>query len=236
MMLWILLLAVAPVLLGLWAQARVKSAYSRAAALPASSGFTGAQTAQMILKAHQITDVTVEPVRGHLTDHYDPRSKVLRLSEPVYAGRSVAALGIAAHEAGHALQDKDRYGPLALRNGIVPLAQAGSSMGLTLAGLGVLAMFIAPKLSIWLLGAGILLFAGVVVFQLINLPVEYNASSRAKQLLTSTGIIQPGEESREMSRVLSAAALTYVAATVSSVATLLYYVLHFLMAAQTNRE
>src|SRR5688572_3738794 len=117
MMLWMLVLAIGPVLLGLWAQARIKSAYARAAAVPASSGFTGAQTAQMILKAHKIDNVTVEPVRGHLSDHYDPRAKVLRLSEPVYAGRSVAALGIAAHEAGHALQDATHYGPLKLRNG-----------------------------------------------------------------------------------------------------------------------
>lgn len=236
MLMWMLLLAIGPLLLGLWAQWRIKSAYARAAAVPASSGFTGAQTAEMILRAHQIGDVRIEPVRGHLTDHYDPRAKVLRLSEPVFAGRSVAALGIAAHEAGHALQDATHYGPLKLRNGIVPLASVGANTGAMLALFGVIAMGIAPALSLWLLGAGIVLFSVVVVFQLVNLPVEFDASRRAKELLTSTGIVAQGGEAREMSSVLSAAALTYVAATVSSIATLLYYILHFVMAAQTSRE
>jgi hypothetical protein len=236
-MLWIyLLVMIGPLLLGLWAQARIKSSYARAAAIPASSGFTGAQTAAMILKAHNITDVRIEGVRGHLTDHYDPKGKVLRLSEPVFAGRSVAALGIAAHEAGHAIQDATRYGPLVIRNSIVPLASAGGNMSMFVLMGGMLAMAIAPRLGLVLLGAGILLFSAVVVFQLVNLPVEFDASRRARELLTSTGIVAQGVESREMSSVLSAAALTYVAATVSSIATLLWYVLHFVLAAQSNRE
>ncbi len=236
-MLWIYLsVMIVPLLLGLWAQARIKSAYGRAAAIPASSGFTGAQTAQMILKAHNIGDVTVEPVRGHLTDHYDPRAKVLRLSEPVYAGRSVAALGIAAHEAGHAIQDAVHYGPLKLRNGIVPLAAAGGKFSIVIVIAGVMAMAIAPKLGLVLLGAGILLFSAVVVFQLVNLPVEFDASRRARELLTTTGMVAPGPEAKAMSGVLSAAALTYVAATVTSIATLLWYVLQFVLAAQTHRE
>jgi len=236
MLLIYLVLMGVPLLLGLWAQARIKSAYSRAAAVPASSGFTGAQTAGMILKAHNITNVAIEPVRGHLTDHYDPRAKVLRLSEPVFAGRSVAALGIAAHEAGHALQDATHYGPLKLRNGIVPLAAVGGGASQFLLIGGLVAMAIAPKLGLWLLGAGVVLFSAVVLFQLINLPVEFDASRRARELLTTTGIVAPGVEAKAMSSVLSAAALTYVAATVTSIATLLWYVLQFVLASQTDRR
>jgi Zn-dependent membrane protease YugP len=231
-----LILVVVPMLLGLWAQSRVHSAYRRASAIPASSGFTGAQTAEMILKAHGVTGVTVEPVGGQLTDHYDPRTKVLRLSQPVYAGRSVAALGIAAHEAGHALQDADHYAPLKLRNGIVPLAAVGSRLFMVTIVGAFLALALAPRLGVILLGIAVVMLLGVVIASVVTLPVEFNASRRARELLTGTGIVSPGPESREMSAVLSAAALTYVAGTVAAIGTLLYYLMMFLGASGSGRR
>ena len=164
--------------------------------------------------------MAIEPVAGQLTDHYDPGHKVLRLSEGVYAGRSVAALGIAAHEAGHAIQDASHYPGLIVRNAIVPVAGLGSTVFwiLILAGM-FLGMF---RLII----AGIILFSATVVFQLINLPVEFDASRRARQMLLSTGLVAPDED-EVVGRVLTAAAWTYVAATLTSVMTLLYYLFQF---------
>ncbi|MCP4592635.1 MAG: zinc metallopeptidase, partial [bacterium] len=200
------------------AQAKVKSAFAAAARVPVSSGLTGAQAAERILQAQGLEHVGIEPARGMLGDHYDPRHKVLRLSPDVYNGRSLAAVGVAAHEAGHAIQDRVGYAPLALRNGIVPLAKLGSGPAM--------AMFVLGALMSWggLQVAAIVTFSAVVVFQLINLPVEYNASSRARQVLLTNGIIAPGEE-RRVGKVLNAAALTYVAATVTAILTLFYFLM-----------
>lgn len=220
-----LLLIIVPVLLGLWAQFRVKSAFGRASQVPASSGMTGAQVAEEIMKAHNITDVRVEPTRGVLSDHYDPKAKMLRLSEGVYDGHSVAALGIAAHEAGHALQHASGYGPLTLRSNLVPFMVFGSQASPWVLLLGIVMLGAAPFLGQTLLLVGIVGLALVLLFQLITLPVEYDASRRAKDLLQSTGLVAPGAEAQAMNSVLNAAALTYVAATVTTFGTLLYYLL-----------
>lgn len=235
-MLLYLLFMVPPLLLALWAQHRVRSTYAQASQMGARSGITGAEAAAMILDAHGIRNVAIEPAHGYLSDHYDPRAKVLRLSEDVYRGRSVAALGIAAHEAGHALQDATHYGPLKFRNGIVPLAAIGSNAGLLVIILGMVLGGAASALGTWLLIGGIALFSLVVAFQLINLPVEFDASRRAKDLLQSSGLIAAGPESAAMNRVLSAAALTYVAATIGAISTLIYYVLQSGLLSGSSRE
>jgi Zn-dependent membrane protease YugP len=210
-----MLLWVAPALiLAMVAQWMVKSAYARTREMPAR--YSGAAAARKILDAAHLQDVAIEQIPGTLSDHYDPQHKVLRLSQDIYHGRSLAAVGIAAHEAGHALQDATRYPLMAVRNLAVPLANYGSSFGgiLLMAGLVI---GLKPLAIV-----GLVLFAGVAVFQLVNLPVEFNASSRAKQLLIEQGIIDD-RELPEIRRVLNAAALTYVAATLQSVLALLYY-------------
>ncbi|MBX3357692.1 MAG: zinc metallopeptidase [Phycisphaeraceae bacterium] len=231
MMLYLLLL-IGPVVLALWAQARVKSAYARAGAMAARSGLSGAEVARMILDSHGVRGVGIEPAHGFMTDHYDPRHKMLRLSEEVYSGRSVAALGIAAHEAGHALQDAQKYPLMAVRNAAVPMAMVGSQAGLLIAlaglvlgGAAAIANNVHSGFGFWMFITGIVLFTFVVLFQLVNLPVEFDASNRAKSLLQSTGIVAQGDEAKAMNRVLNAAAMTYVAATISAIATLLYYLL-----------
>lgn len=205
-------------LFGLYAQFRVKTAYAEARGVPARSGLSGAKAAQVVLRSKGLNQVDIEEVPGVLSDHYDPRSKVLRLSNDVYESHSLAAVGVAAHEAGHAIQDAERYGPLVIRNGIVPMASFGSNMSFFFIFLG------AMLGSFGMVLLGVALFSVVVLFQLINLPVEFNASARAKSILMSSGLISP-EEERTVSKVLDAAALTYVAATVSAVLTLLYYLL-----------
>jgi Zn-dependent membrane protease YugP len=211
------LLFISPALiLGLWAQFRIRSTYAAARQVPAS--LSGAAAARHILDSAGLQGVDIEQVPGHLSDHYDPRDKVLRLSPEVYQTRSMAAVGIAAHEAGHALQDADQYAPLVVRNMAVPAASFGSSGGLLLLILGLI-MNVGPM--IWF---GIALFACVVVFQLVNLPVEFNASNRAKALLVSHGIVHEQEMSY-VNKVLNAAALTYVAATLQAILTLIYYVM-----------
>lgn len=204
--------------LGAWAQFKVKSAFAAVSKMPVRSGLTGAQAAARILERNGLHEVGIEPTRGFLGDHYDPRHKVLRLSPDVYSGRSLAAVGVAAHEAGHALQHRTGYAPLALRNGIVPLASLGSNAGILLLIVGMMIQSMG-----WII-AGIGLFSMVVLFQLVNLPVEYNASRRAREVLVESGIIAPAEEPA-VGRVLNAAALTYVAATVTAILTLLYYLL-----------
>jgi len=180
------------------------------------TGFTGAEAATRILHANGIHDVGVERTHGFLGDHYDPRRRVLRLSPDVYGGRSLASVGIAAHEAGHAVQHQAGYAPLALRNAIVPLAGFGSNAAL---GLFLLGAFMQAFL---LMKIAVVLFAAVVLFQLINLPVEFDASARAKRLLVDYGIISSDELPR-VSRVLNAAAMTYVAATVTAIVQLIYF-------------
>ena len=204
-------------LLALWAQMRVKSAFGKWSKVEASSHMTGAQAAQRMLQGAGISDVGIEPARGFLSDHYDPRVRKLRLSPDVYQGKSVAAMGIACHEAGHALQHAKGYAPLALRTAFVPVASIGSKLYFPLF-LGGIFLNISG-LAI----AGVILFAAVVIFQLITLPVEFDASNRAKQQLMSLGIIQSQRESGGVAAVLNAAALTYVAAAIASLGQLLYF-------------
>lgn len=205
-------------LLMLITQIYVKSAYNRWSKIPARSRITGAEAAQRLMQHGALYGVSIEGVRGKLTDHYDPRDKVLRLSEGVYRGSSVAALAIAAHELGHAMQDKEGYGPLRLRGMLVPAVNIGSYLGWIFIILGLALNFIGLA---WL---GVFVFSGGAVFALATLPVEFNASARAKQLLRTSGIIQTEEEARGVNAVLNAAALTYVAALVTAVMQLLYYV------------
>ncbi len=209
------LLAVAPaMLLAFWAQWRVRSSFAAAAEQPAP--LSGAAAARHILDSAGATDVQIEEVPGDLTDHYDPREKVLRLSHHVYGSRSLAAVGIAAHEAGHALQDAQGYAMMTVRNAAVGVAQIGSGVGLFVFMIG-LGMALAPLA--WL---GIALFAGTVFFQLVNLPVEFDASNRAKAQLVELGIV-PTSEMSYVNNVLNAAAWTYVAGTLQSILTILYY-------------
>lgn len=213
------LLFIAPaVLLGLWAQYRVRSSYATAAQIPAR--LSGAAAAQHIMESAGITNVAIEPIPGQLSDHYDPGAKVLRLSNDVYHGRSLAAVGIAAHEAGHAIQDARHYVPLVIRNAAVPAANFGGRVSMLLIVLGVV-LSMKPLLLF-----GIAAFGCLVFFQLINLPVEFDASSRAKAELVNLGIVD-AQEMPYIRRVLSAAALTYVAGTLQSVMTLLYYITQF---------
>jgi Zn-dependent membrane protease YugP len=200
-------------LLALWAQMKVKSTYAAAQRIPAP--LSGAAAARHVLDSAGLTNLQIEQVPGQLTDHYDPQSKVLRLSAEVYQGRNVAAVGIAAHEAGHALQDAEHYAPMLLRNAAVPAAHFGGGFSMTLFCIG---LFMHLSILIW---AGIALFACVVFFQLVNLPVEIDASNRAKRQLVSLGIVDE-QGMGSVRSVLNAAAWTYVAGTLQSVMTLLY--------------
>jgi len=206
-------------LLALWAQMRVKSAFGKWSKVAASSRMTGAQAAQRMLQNAGLNNVGVEPAEGFLSDHYDPRSRKLRLSPKVYQGQSVAAMGIACHEAGHALQHAKGYAPLALRTAFVPVASIGSRLYFPLL-LGGIFLHM-NNLAV----AGVIMFAAVVLFQLITLPVEFDASNRAKQQLMSLGIIQSKQEAGGVAAVLNAAALTYVAATIAALGQLLYFAL-----------
>ena len=174
------------------------------------------------MNAFGISDVAIEPVKSFLGDHYDPKRKVLKLSPDVYNGRSLASLGIAAHEVGHAIQDATSYGPLALRNGLVPMASIGSNMSILLIIGGLFLSYMQRSIGEGVAIAGLLLFGVVVIFQLINLPVEFNASSRARKILLSQGIVSQDEDA-VVGKVLNAAAMTYVAATITAVMTMLYY-------------
>ncbi|VTS06244.1 zinc metallopeptidase [Tuwongella immobilis] len=203
-------------LLAAYAQWKLQSTFAEASQIPAASGYTGAQTAEHLLHSGGIYNVSVEFVPGELSDHYSPQEKALRLSEPVYQERSLAALGVAAHEAGHAFQDAERDSMLVLRNAIVPLANFGGSISWILL---VAGMVLASAKLVYI---GIGAFSLTVLFQVINLPVEYDASARARKKLLEAGLITP-EEDVEVGKVLNAAALTYVAGTLSSIATLLYF-------------
>lgn len=210
------LLFIAPALiLAAIAQFWVSSAYARAQQIAAK--LSGFMAARRILDAAGLQDVQIEPIPGHMSDHYDPRGKVLRLSNDVYYNQSLAAVGIAAHEAGHAIQDAAGYMPLHVRNIAVPAAQFGSGASMFLLMLGIIFKFTGLVLL------GIIAFSAVVVFQLVNLPVEFNASARAKTLLVSEGIVNQYDMG-PVNNVLNAAALTYVAATLQSILTLLYYI------------
>jgi Zn-dependent membrane protease YugP len=196
----------------------VKSAYNKWSKVPAHSRFTGSEAAQRLIQSGGLYGVRVDGIRGQLTDNYDPRDKVLHLSQGVYDGTSVAALAIAAHELGHAMQDKEAYVPLRLRAAIVPAVNIGSYLGWILLLIGIMMNF--PSLA-WL---GVIVFSGGALFALATLPVELNASARAKVLLANTGLITGEDEMRGVNHVLNAAALTYVAALITAVLQLLYFV------------
>ncbi len=208
-------------ILGIWAQWRVKSAFHRGAEITARSNITGAETAQMILDAHGYKDVRIEMTEGTLSDHYDPRDRVVRLSRDVHSGRSLSALGIAAHEAGHVIQHHTNYAPLVIRNGIVPLASVGGNMSMLIFIIGLGLSAAGVLLGQWLVLGAIALFTLFVAFQLINLPVEFDASKRAKKWLAASGLVS-ADEAPVVRGVLNAAAWTYVAATLSAVLTLVY--------------
>jgi uncharacterized protein len=199
-------------------QGYVKSAYNKWSKVPARSRFTGAQAAERLIQRGSLDGVRVEPIQGQLTDNYNPRDKVLRLSQGVYNSNSVAALAIAAHELGHAMQDQDAYLPLRFRAALVPAVNIGSTLGWILILIGIFMNF--AQLA-WL-GVGV--FSLGALFALATLPVELNASARAKRLLTDTGLIMGEDEASGVNKVLNAAALTYVAALVTAVLQLLYFV------------
>jgi Zn-dependent membrane protease YugP len=205
-------------LLMMLAQWYVKSAYSRWSKVPARSRLTGAEAARRLISAGGLLGVQVEGVAGNLTDHYDPRQKVLRLSSGVYDSYSVAAVAIAAHELGHAMQDKEGYFPLRLRAAMVPAVNIGSYLGWILIVIGLLIQ--ATQIA-WL---GVIVFSLGALFALATLPVELNASRRARQLLATSGIIAGEDEMRGVNNVLNAAAMTYVAALITAVLQLLYWV------------
>lgn len=196
----------------------VRAAYQKWSQVPARSRLTGTQAAQRLISTGSMHGVQVQGVAGNLTDHYDPRNKTLYLSPGVANGASVAAVAIAAHELGHAMQDADEYFPLRLRSALVPVVNIGSNLGWILIMIGLVIRW--TDLA-WL---GVLIFAGGALFALATLPVEFNASARAKQLLVQAGIIQTDEEKRGVNAVLNAAALTYVAGLVTAILQLLYYV------------
>lgn len=211
------LILTAPALIfSIWAQFRVKSTFHRFERVGLRSGMTGAEAARAIVAASGLEGVTVERHAGFLSDHYDPRAKSLRLSPAVFDGRSVSAVAVAAHEAGHSLQDAQGYAPLVLRSKLVPVTQIGSQLWFWPFMLGLM-MNISGL--VWL---GVIAFGSVVLFQLVTLPTEYDASSRAKAVLATTGIISTREEAEGVEKVLGAAALTYVAALVASLLQLLY--------------
>lgn len=215
------LIMVAPaLLLMVWAQARLHSAFSRGMQIPAP--LNGAQAARLILDRGGCPNVEIELTQGTLSDHYDPASKVLRLSEDVYHGSTMSSVGIAAHEAGHALQDAQHYAPLVIRNGAVPAAQFGPMLAMILFIVGGMLSMGGGQSGFLLQVAGLVCFSGVVVFQLINLPVEFDASNRAKKLLLNYSIVD-GEGAVAVRDVLNAAAWTYVAATLQSVLQMLYF-------------
>ncbi len=205
----------------IWAQMRVQSTYRKYSRIRSRSGMTGAQAAQRILQMSGIYDVRIEHVRGELTDHYDPSSKVLRLSDSVYGSDSIAAIGVAAHECGHAVQHDKGYAPLTFRTALVPAANIGSRLGIPIILLGVIF-----SMNHMLIQIGIWVFALAVLFQVVTLPVEFNASGRALAMLGNYGMMEQ-DETRGCRKVLSAAALTYVAAAASAILQLLRLVLLF---------
>jgi hypothetical protein len=211
-------------ILGLWAQAKVRSAYARASRIPMRRGWSGAQVAEAILEGAGVHDVSVEPTHGFLSDHYHPTQKKLRLSESNYAGQSLAAAGVSAHEVGHALQHARGYLPLQLRSFLVPVCMAGQWIGQIAMMAGLLFSFgVHTRWGPTLLGIAILGYAAVFLFTLVTLPVEFNASKRAMLVLADQGILTR-EELPEAKAVLDAAALTYVASAVQVLLTLLYLV------------
>lgn len=212
---WTYILVIIGAVLSIWASSRVNSTYNRYSKVRSATGMTGAQAARRILDYNGLTNVQIEHVRGNLTDHYDPSRKILRLSDATYGSTSVAAIGVAAHECGHAVQDKEGYGPLIIRSKLVPAANLGSKLGIPLIILGIILSYNQVLIQI-----GIWVFCLAVLFQIVTLPVEFNASNRALAMIESYGITGT-QETAYCKKVLSAAALTYVAAAATAVLQLL---------------
>lgn len=212
-----LLFMIPGLLLAMWAQAKVKSAYEEARQVRSRSGMTGAECAERILESNGIHDVTIEQTPSLLGDHYDPRNRVLRLSPDVHDGQSLASLGIAAHEVGHAIQHATHYSPLALRSGLVPVAAFGSQISYVLIIAGLIFAAFRPLAIV-----GLLLFGVTVLCQLVTLPVEFDASRRARAILTTQGLVTQ-EEDAVVGKVLNAAALTYIAAAITALFQFLYF-------------
>ena len=219
---WTYLMVLAGAILSMIASAKVNSTFQRYEKVRSMSGMTGAQVARKILDRNGLTNIPVEHVSGNLSDHYDPSAKVLRLSDSTYNSVSVAAIGVAAHECGHAIQHKEGYGPLKLRTAIVPAANIGSRLGVPIILLG---LFFGGGGS-FLVNLGIWVFSLAVLFQIVTLPVEFNASNRALVMLEDYGVLG-SEEKRKAKSVLSAAAMTYVAAAASSILQLLRLIILF---------
>jgi len=217
-----LLIGIISLIISGWAQLKVKSAFGKYSRMANSAGMSGAEAARSVMDASGIFDVDVMETQGWLSDHYDPKQKVLRLSPQVYQGRSVAAIGVAAHEAGHAIQHANKYAPLGLRSLLVPTASFGSGMAVPLIIIGSF-LGLASGPGMFLAKLGFWLFAAVVLFQIITLPVEFNASTRAKAALAQLGIVRTRQDEVGVSKMLSAAAMTYVAATLTALLYLLYF-------------
>ena len=225
-MIYWLLFALPGLILGLWAQSRVKRAFKKYSKVNTARNITGAQVARALLNEQGLSHVAIEESQGgRLSDHYDPRSQVLRLSPDVYRTTSIAAAGVAAHDMGHALQDANKYVPLKFRSALVPATQFTSKLApmLFMAGF-MLSIFLKSEWGLYIAWAGVALFAVAVIFTLVTLPVEFDASKRAKRLLVSSGVLI-GDEIEGVNKVLDAAALTYVAAAVTAIGQLLYYVM-----------
>lgn len=215
------LLVLPALALSLAAQFWVKRNYSRFSDVYSKSGYSGAAAADAVLRFYGITNVRIEQVTGKLTDHYDPRSNVIRLSEGVYSSTSIAAIGIACHEAGHAAQHAEAYLPIRIRNTILPVCKIGSYAGIPLA---ILGMFLSFEPLVYL---GLLLYSFIMLFQLATLPVELNASKRALQVIEETGLLGEGDEYKGAKKVLTSAAMTYVASLAVSIANLLRFIIMF---------
>ena len=231
---WTFLLVIPPMILAFYASHKVRSAFAEYSRYRSSSGATGAEVARAILDQNGLGNVGIEPVEGELSDHYDPRKKTLFLSEPVYDSPSLAALGVAAHESGHAVQDARAYAPLKLRQGIWPVASFGSNLGPILAIVGIMLLFATQ--AGWakvIAEIGIVVFAAATFFSVLTLPVEYNASRRALIMLEQGGFITAAERPHAK-KVLDAAALTYLAAALVSVMMLLRFILLFMGASRRD--
>lgn len=211
---WTMIILIPAMILSLFAQSKIQSSYNKYSRVRAQKGYTGAQTARMILNNNGLSDVPIELIGGKLSDHYDPRRRVLRLSNEVYNGNSIASNAIAAHEVGHAIQHANAYAPLQFRNAIVPAVNLASQAAMPLILIGLLFASFQGLLTI-----GIWLFSGSVIFQLVTLPVEFDASARAMRQLSETGILV-GQEVKGGRNVLTAAALTYIAAAATAVSQL----------------
>lgn len=222
---WTIILLLPALLLSIWAQTKVNGTFNKYSKVYSRRGYTGADVARRILDMNGLNDVKIEHIAGNLTDHYDPKTKIVRLSDATYSSTSVGAIGVAAHEVGHAVQHAVGYMPIQVRNSIVPFVNVCNKLSMPILLIGIL---FAGSGSVfpWLIDAGIILFAATVLFQIITLPVEYNASNRALDTLSSGNILD-SDEVMGAKKVLNAAAMTYVAAAVSAVMSLLRLILLF---------